>query len=212
MFKKIKFHPFYLLLIHASAPYFAVLLGLYVFRSGWISIFLYHIQIVIYSCIFKKDLKKILFAGFSLKYFLLFVFPLLLFGPVLYRLFPHIITYDTSFQEWLYNYGLDHRSYIMLIPYFCIVHPVLEEIHWGKFRDNKDQHWTMHFLFAGYHILVLGKILSLPWILLSFSALVLISCVWTALYNNLKGGLVPLVSHTVADVATILSTYYFVFK
>lgn len=212
MFKKINVYPFRLLLIHASAPYLAVLLGLYVFRSGWISILLYHAQIVLCLCFFKTNIKQILFAGFSLKYFLLFVFPLLLLGPTLYCLFPYVIADGTSFREWLYGYGLGHRSYIMLIPYFCIVHPILEELHWGKFRDNKDKHWTMHVLFAGYHVLVIGGILGLPWVFVSFLALILTSYVWTALYDNLKGGIVPLLSHAAADAAIIVSAYYFVFR
>lgn len=199
-------------LIQASAPYIAVVIGLCYFRNAWLTLLLYHLQIILYGYLFKIDIKKLLFKGFSAKYFLAFVIPLLFFGPLLYKFFPYILNDSVVFKEWLYANGISSKSFMILIPYFCIVHPVLEEIHWGKFREYANQQWIMYVLFAGYHILVLANLLSRIWLIISFLVLVGVAYLWTVLYKKLNGGIIPFLSHLVADIGIIGVAYAVVFK
>jgi len=199
-------------LIQASAPYIAVVIGLYYFRNAWLTLLLYHLQIILYGYLFKTDIKKLLFKGFSIKYFLILVIPLLFFGPLLYKFFPYILNDGTSLKEWLYAYGISNKNFIILIPYFCIVHPVLEEVHWGKSREYGNGQWIIYVLFAGYHILVLANLLSRTWLIISFLVLVGLAYLWAILYKKLNGGIIPFLSHLVADIGIIGVTYAFVFK
>jgi hypothetical protein len=198
-------------LLHASAPYMAVGIGLYCFRNAWLALLLYHLQIILYAGLFGTDIKKTLFHGFSAGYFLVTVLPLLFFGPLLHTFLPYILKHGVSLQEWLYTHGLSHRSCLLLMPYFGIIHPILEEIHWGRFRGCERRQWLMCFFFAGYHILVLASLLSTIWLIISFLVLAVVACLWTMLYKRLHGGIIPFLSHLVADVGIIGATYLFAF-
>ena len=53
-------------------------------------------------------------------------------------------------------------------PYFGLVHPVLERVHWSPLRERTP---FAHPIFAGYHLLVLSSLLSVSWLLISFALL-----------------------------------------
>lgn len=199
-------------IIHALAPYIAVLIGLYIFRNAWFTILLYHLQILICARFFKTDIRKLLFSGYSGKYLSIFALPGLLFGPILLMVFPYILRENIVIREWLYDRGLAYQSFLILVPYFCIIHPLLEEIHWGKFRDQARGHWMMHCLFAGYHLLVLATLVKPLWLIIAFFILSAVSYLWTVLCKRLKGGAIPFWSHLIGDVGAIWATYRFVFK
>ena len=202
----------YIDIFHALSPYIAVLLGLYFLKNAWFSLLLYHFQIIIYTIFRKPDIRKLLFWGFSIKQFLIFVLPLLLCGLLLYILFPYILSNNILLKEWLYAYGLNNKNFLILIPYFSLIHPLLEEIHWGKFRESKKYAWIMWIFFAGYHILVLANLLTPSWLIISFLVLVAAAYAWAVLYKKLNGGVIPFLSHILADIGIITATYTFIFK
>ena len=89
----------------------------------------------------------------------------------------------------------------------------LKNINLGlKFREYENQQWIMCFFFAGYHVLVLANLLSYTWLIISFLVLVAVAYLWTILYNKLHGGIIPFLSHFVADIGIIGATYMFAFK
>lgn len=202
----------YIDIFHVLSPYIAILLGLYYLKNAWLSLLLYHFQITIYTIFRKPDIRKLLFWGFSIKHFLIFVLPLLLFGLLLYILFPYILSNNILLKEWLYAHGLNNKNSLILIPYFCLIHPLLEEIHWGKFRESKKHAWIMCIFFAGYHMLVLANLLTPIWLIISFLILVAAAYAWAVLYKRLNGGVIPFLSHIFADVGIIGATYTFIFK
>ncbi len=199
-------------LLHASAPYMAVGIGLYCFRNAWLALLLYHLQIVLCACLFKTEIRRILLQGFSKRHFLVIVLPLLLFGPLLYVLLPYILDEAVSLQAWLCSHGLSHRHYLVLIPYFGLIHPVLEEIHWGKFRACGHRQWVMCVFFAGYHVLVLAGLLGTIWLIVSFLVLALVAWIWMLLHERLQGGMIPFLSHLVADAGIIVAAYLCAFR
>lgn len=198
-------------LIHASAPYWAVGIGLYCLQNAWVTLLLYHGQIVLYIWLAKVDVKRNLLAGFSVKALATTVLPLSFFGPFLYAMFPHILSGGVSLQAWLQAYGLNHRQFLLLIPYFGIIHPILEELHWGRFRGDEHRRWIMCLFFAGYHVLVLARLLSPVWLIISFLVLAGAACLWMILHRRLQGGMIPFLSHWVADMGIIGATYLFAF-
>ncbi len=187
----------------ASAPYWAVFIGLYCFRNAWFSLLLYHFQIVLYACFLKPDIKKILCSGFSGKEFLRFVLPVALLGPFLFYFLPVMMCEHVSLAGWLQSYGLTEKTFFWLFPYFGGIHPVLEEIHWSRFRGRGRFSWMMYVLFAGYHVLVLGDVLKPLGLAACFFVLVAAACVWDFLYVKLKGGCIPFLSHLAGDLGII---------
>jgi hypothetical protein len=199
-------------LIQAAVPYMAVIIGLYFCHHAWTALLLYHFQIILCACFFKADIRNLLFAGFSLKCFLFFVLPLLFLGPFLYLILPYMINDGVVLKEWLQGYGVSQKSFIILFPYFCTIHPLLEEIHWGKFRKLEKQQDMLFFFFAGYHILVLATLLSYIWLIIGFIVLIIVAWLWAMLFHKLRGGIIPFFSHIAADIGIISAAYVIAFR
>ena len=130
---------------------------------------------------------------------------------MLYMLLPEIINDDISLKGWLYARGLDGIYIKILIPYFLIAHPILEEIYWGQFRGGENRRWVMYVLFSGYHILVLWDLLSAAWLVISFLILILVAFIWDMLYSRLNGGIISFLSHFLGDLGIIWAVYRIVF-
>lgn len=197
----------YKYLLYAIVPYVAVGIGLYCLQNAAAALLLYHGQILVIAWLDRTDINKSLFFGFSPKALGASVLPLLTFGPLLYLLLPHVLREGVSLQGWLSVYGLSHRRFLLFMPYFGLVHPVMEEIHWGRFRGDPKGQWLMSLCFAGYHILVLAKLLTLFGLIISFGVLTLAAWAWTILYRRLRGGAVPFLAHMLADLGILGAAY-----
>ena len=71
-------------------------------------------------------------------------------GPFVYFVLPLISKIDLSI--WLSYYQLNGWLWLLMIPYFGLIHPFLEQAHWGPLREQTA---ASHFFFAGYHAMVL---------------------------------------------------------
>ena len=129
--------------------------------------------------------------------------PTLVAGPALYVLFP-LVT-QTDMGTWLDDYHLSKWSLVLMIPYFGLVHPLLEQIHWQPLRT--DSGWS-HPAFAGYHLIVLWSLLSIPWLLLCFVLLTGASFAWKWMASRQNGSLTaPMLSHIFADLSLVVATW-----
>lgn len=90
-----------------------------------------------------------------------------------------------------------------MVPYFGIIHPFLEQLHWGQLREKTV---AAHPLFAGYHILVLYTLLSLPWLIACFVILTGASFAWQQMQKQTNSIFVPYISHALADTGVIIAT------
>ena len=91
-----------------------------------------------------------------------------------------------------------------MIPYFGLVHPILEQVHWHALRELTP--WS-HPVFAGYHMIVLSSLLTLPWLVLAFGVLVGVSFAWTKMFRkrgNLTGSTF---SHVLADLGVVVAAW-----
>ncbi len=193
--------------IHASAPYIAVIVGMYWLGNAWISLLIYHLQIVIYSLLHGSGERKALLKGINIKVMAGFLLPLVLFGLLLYMLLGQIPGGKQNIGAYLQQYNLTGLWFALFIPYFCIVHPVLEELHWMRFRLSTKYHFIMYILFSGYHALVLYGILGGWLIMLALFVMILVALIWDLLHKKLGGGIVPLASHIGGDIAIIAAVY-----
>ena len=130
---------------------------------------------------------------------LLFASPALLAGPLLYFLLPSITHADLP--AWLARVHLTGASLLLMVPYFGLVHPFLEQAHWAPLRERTP---LAHLFFAGYHALVLSSLLTLPWLLIVLCVLTLASFLWRKAGERFGSIAVPLISHLFADLGIVI--------
>ncbi len=183
--------------LRALAPYVAVVVFWCVWSNAWFAILAYHTQILLWN---RQDLRKMHLPRECKNVFL--AFPTVLAGPVLYALLPFITRTDLS--TWLDTYHLSGPALVLMIPYFGLVHPVLEQIHWHPLRETSA--W-FHPVFAGYHMLVLSSLLTFPWLVLCFGVLVGASFAWRLMYHKSRCLTVPAVSHILADLGVVMAAW-----
>ena len=97
---------------------------------------------------------------------------------------------------------LSRTTILWLLPYFGLVHPWLEQLHWQPLRERGA--WA-HLLFAGYHVWVLLALTSWPWLVFIFLLLAAVSWLWRTL-TACAGNLIPAyLSHALADVGIVVA-------
>lgn len=177
------------------APYLAVLVFWCMLSNAWLAILAYHAQVLFWA---RGRIPKTLWQG--KRRLILLALPTVLAGPVLYFLLPYITQVDLAM--WLEDHHLSRVSFLLMIPYFGILHPILEQIHWAPLREETP---VSHVLFAGYHMLVLHSLLTIPWLLLCFVVLTSASIIWKQMVQRSNSLLTPIASHVLADLGVILA-------
>jgi membrane protease YdiL (CAAX protease family) len=130
-------------------------------------------------------------------------------APVVYFMWPWFAASGSILPEWLARYGLTGWAWLCLLPYFSIVHPILEEIHWrGISPGPVTGICRQDLLFAGYHVLVLFQPVRAPWLLLVFAVLAGSSVFWRWAAERFGGYGLPVLTHAVADAAVVVGVHF----
>lgn len=193
----------------ALVPYVAVFLGMNVFRSAWAAILLYHAGILLFLALRKPfHVWKTVWAGNSA-----LVIPAVaacaLAAPVVYFMWPLFQPSENALPEWMAAYGLSGLSFVLLVPYFSFIHPVMEEIHWrGIAPKTMTPFCWQDLLFAGYHVLVLYELVTWPWLILVFGILMGSSIFWRWAADRFGGYLLPVLSHAAADAGVLVGVIF----
>lgn len=185
------------LILRLAAPYLAVAVFWCGFSSAWPAILAYHAQILLWS---RHAIRPRL--GAVQGRYLLLAAPAVLAGPFVYWLLPFIARVPLS--GWLAEHGLPSTGLLLMIPYFGLVHPWLEQAHWAPLRERTP---LAHALFAGYHLLVLGSLLPWPWLVAVFLALAGTSFGWTLVTRRTGSPAVALASHMAADLGIVAAAW-----
>jgi hypothetical protein len=187
-------------MLRLLAPYFAVGLFCCLWSNAWLALIAYHTQILFWS---RGSLSQI--RRPACKRLLLLGLPTVATGPLLYVLLLN--NTHTDIQVWLANHRLTGLLLTALIPYFGLINPWLEEIHWTPLRNST---WLAHLLFAGYHVLVLYSLLTIPWLILCFTVLLIVSYMWQQL-TRMSQSLIPaILSHILADLGIVVAVWLYV--
>ena len=187
-------------LLKMLAPYAAVLIFWCGLHSAWAALLAYHFQILFWS---RRDLRRGL-SGWNLKMFLAVALPCIAAGPLTYLLLPYMTRVPV--QTWLAAYGLTGVALLLMVPYYGLIHPFLEQAHWSSLRAQPRVGPLAHVLFAAYHVLVLVSLLRTPWILLCVAVLLTASIGWRWLEQRTRGGLlVPVLSQVLADSGLVVA-------
>jgi hypothetical protein len=188
-----------------TAPYLAVIIGLYLFENAWLSILLYHAQIGVWGLSHRGTRSPPLLKGWSAQGACCFVLPAVAAGPILYFLLPAMLKINIPLGEWLSDVGLRGPTLWLFAAYFGLCHPMLEEFHWSSIRQSLKSAMPAHFFFAFYHVLVVSLILQWPWALATGAVLFGSSWLWHVMESKYEGTLLPVLSHTLADSAIIVT-------
>jgi hypothetical protein len=180
------------------APHLAVLVFWCWRHDAWACILAYHAQILFWS---RREWTR-LAAGWDAQRFWIFCTPGVLAGPLVFFLLPHMAREPVG--TWLGAHGVSGIAWLLLVPYYGIVHPLLEEMHWAPLRAEAQPAGVAHVFFASYHALVLRSLLHLPWVVLACVALGLASALWGRMTTAARGGLLlPALSHLLADSSLV---------
>lgn len=197
-------------LLAALLPYAAVLGGMYGCHSAWLAIGLYHVGIVAFLIKHKPaGLGERISTGYRTPMLLPGLVICALAAPVVYVMWPLFSAADGILPDWLARYRLSGSAWLLFIPYFSIVHPVLEEILWRKIdpKPFRILCWQ-DLLFAGYHVLVLFKLIKTPWLVLVFAVLAGSSIFWRWAVHRTGGYGMNILTHAVADAGVMIAVVF----
>ncbi len=188
-------------------PYLAMVVGLHVLGSAWISFLLYHGLVLLVVCRDRPLLSSLLRGwapGVGLGAVLFGVGG----GALLFVLAPRIGLDAALITPAIARLGLHGTGWLLFVVYHTLVNPWFEEVLWrGWLGSDSVRPVAGDFLFAGYHLLVLVLFLEWRWIALAFGVLVVASWYWRQLRRRHEGLLLPVVSHLAAD-GSIMAVVY----
>ncbi len=184
--------------LRLAAPYFAVAVFWIVFRSAWLAILAYHAQILWWS---RGRLPGLSMQRRTPWGWVIAVSALA--GPAACLLLPMAV--DGRLGPWLGSHGLSGASLAVMVVYFGLVHPVLEQVHWAPLRERSP--WA-HVAFAGYHMLVLYSLLPVPWLAATSVVLTTASWTWDRMSRESGGLLMPIGSHVAADLGLVVVAWF----
>ena len=190
-------------------PYIAMLLGLYLFKSGWAAFIIYH-ALILGVLIHKKEIKnwKEMFKGFHPWLTVLSILFGLAGGAIVYFLAPYA-GLDSYISTALVALGLSGTAWLLFVIYHFLINPWFEEFYWRKYLGSKKRGLvSTDFIFAGYHLLVLALFLEWYWLVLAFLILTLAAWFWRQLTKKYKGLLMPILSHMAADASIMIVVYF----
>lgn len=185
------------MLFRLLVPYVAVGIGWCLLGWGWQSLLAYHVLILAGS----RGRWKGVFRGTSPGWLWASVAPCALAGLILFLLIP-VVAPDPALADWLVAHGIGERALLFFIPYFGLIHPMLEQVHW---RDLRPVGWVAHAAFAGYHALVLGSLVEAPWLVAILIGLAVASWSWGWITQETGGLLIPIAGHSLADLGVIVA-------
>ncbi|MDF7806555.1 hypothetical protein P4E94_03830 [Pontiellaceae bacterium B12219] len=201
-------------LLAALVPYLAVLPGMQLLHSAWITILLYHAGILLFLVLRRPSNGwKTVWGGWRTPLLIPAVIVCAMAAPVIYFMWPLFQASEGILPEWLAFYGLSGLAWLLLIPYFSLVHPVLEEIHWRGIAPEQVKGFCWQdFMFAGYHILVLHELVFWPWLIMIFGILAGSSFFWRWTTERFGGCGLPVLTHAAADAGVVIGVWFLLGK
>lgn len=188
-------------LVGMLAPWIAVGVFWLWLESAWATILIYHAMILLISGRHLREVSK----GWDTRLALASAVPCLLAGPLTWLLLPSMV--KLPLDLWLSTHGLSGPALSLIVPYYGLVHPVLEQAHWGRLRSLPGSAVPAAAMFAGYHGLVLSTLMEPVWIAACLAVLFGSSLAWTAISRRTGGLAVPALSHAAADSGMILAAF-----
>lgn len=191
-------------------PTLAVLAGLYMKKSAFAAIGLYHLgMIVVLLHSSNRSLFKKAFSGWKTPAGAIMIIAACSAGLFCYLLRDWVFKEGLDFTAVLGSFGLTKQNWLFFCLYFSTVNPILEELFWRAFysKEAKEDSFPLLTLqdagFAFYHLLVLYFFLKPLFLVPVFVSLVIAAAIWRYLYRRYGGLLICIISHIAADVGIV---------
>lgn len=179
------------------APYLAVAICWFGFGNAWLTVAAYHLQIILWSR------RSFTLPNWRLPAkHLLLILPAALVGPAVYFLLPHIT--GGQFGDWLTKFNVTPTSLLIMLPYFGLVHPWIEQTHWNHIRERTP---LAHICFAGYHVIILAQLAPPAWLIVVFLALATVSWIWKGLTRHTQSLTPAYLTHALADTGIVIAAW-----
>jgi hypothetical protein len=190
-------------------PYLAVWAGLFLFKNAWAALIGFHVAILLTLLLLRPDLPiNVLFTSKYSKWILASVLFCSTSGIGLYFLWG-VFGIADDFSARLQSLGLTASSWPLIIAYFSLVNPFIEEYFWrGVLGNDTKKFYIGDVLYAGYHALVLwGRVHPLS---IVFAVMILVSAgwLWRQISREDGGLLAATLGHMIADFTILLTVYW----
>ena len=191
----------------AALPYVAVLIGLIWFQNGWLAMGLYHLGMAL-TVVSGPGLARLRRGWHGPTGALLLLFCVLA-GPALWLALPHAALAGSSLAGRLAHFGIGAESWPWFAVYYTVMNGWLEELLWrDRLAGTARGPSRYDALFAGYHVLVLGKFMSPPWVALTVVVLLGTAWLWRTAARRHGGLAIPVVTHVVANASVMLGVHF----
>lgn len=178
-------------------------------RSVWLTMGLYHLGVLAYMLLLPGGPgRRALLSGWRNAPGLALGVVCALSGASIYLAFPWADATPAGMADALAGFGVRGAGFWLLFGWYVAVTPWIEELFWrGRLASGSRGPDASDILFAGYHVLVLMKFLHWPWAALAFVSLAAAAWVWRWAMRATGGLAMPVATHAVADVSTMIAVY-----
>lgn len=190
-------------------PYITIIPGLYIFHNLWMAMVSYHAAILLITVFGRKQFRfQKLVRGWSFSHSVVITLGCAANGFLVYYLWSFISQTGSDLANILAELGLNAGNWFLLILYYSLITPWLEEFFWRDLLPSRLKYPILSdVFFAGYHFFVLLLFIKPIFAFAAFLSLLAGAFNWRRLAVRLDGLLVPVLSHLVADFSTILAVY-----
>ena len=192
-------------------PYITVGAGILFFHNAWAAMLGYHLSMLLILALCRPGIAlKSIFRGRDYRITAVTALAGLPGGILLHLLWP-AISDSIDLQPALQNIGITASAWPVLVPYFILINPWLEEWYWRGYLGSDSRRPILNDLFfAGYHLLVLAGKVEALWLGVIFVLLTGAAWFWRQA-NRVNHGLqASMASHLAADASVMLAVYFIV--
>mgnify|MGYP000297658849 CR=1 FL=1 len=196
----------------ASSPYWAVVLGLYVFKNVFVALAIYYSAISFYLFINGgKGLLKSILSGWNYSAAAGSAIVCACSGVAIFLLWPYARLENVNLVSTLAEYGLSGAACYIFVATATILNPLLEELFWrGCFENEPTRPAFIDVVFAGYHVLALVLVINAPITISAFVILFAASWLFRFMKHKFGGLAVPYVAHLTADISIVAGIYFLI--
>jgi hypothetical protein len=176
-------------------------------RSAWGALVGFHLTLLPLLVTRRQIISPRFLSPVSMKLLLPVAAAGLSAGLGLWLLWPYV-GIPADFPARVAALGLSGLIWPFFIAYFTLVNPWLEEAYWRDVLASSSTHPALvDFLFAGYHLIILGLFVSPAWMLFAFVILSAAGWSWRQV-SRYTGSLLPAaLSHLLADFSILMVLY-----
>lgn len=196
-------------LLWAIPPYLAIYIGIFVMPGAWVALLGYHLALIIPLLPRLRMLPTLFRASVSPRLMLLMVYMGLMGGVGLWTVWPFTgVSLHYREQLSILNMMTDDFVWGAFIVYFGLVNPWFEEAFWRDLLNSPARGPALvDFLFAGFHLIILARFVSLFWMFVALLIIAGAGWSWRTL-NRLTGSMLPAtIFHILADLSIVWVVY-----